>query len=39
MANEFGCRVDRLKQHVNDHGRVQIFRPEQREFNVRRAVR
>ena len=31
--------MDKLKrQHVNNHGRVQI-RPEQREFNVKRVVR
>jgi len=39
MTNKCRDKLDRLKrQHVNNHGRVQI-RPEQREFNVKRAVR
>ena len=36
MSKEFGDRLE--KQHVNDHGRVQI-RSERRKFNVTRAVR
>jgi hypothetical protein len=35
MTNEFG---DKLRQHVDDCGRVEI-RPKQREFNVKRVVR
>jgi lysozyme family protein len=39
MTNKYRDKLDRLKrQHVNNHGRVQI-RPEQREFNVKRVVR
>jgi hypothetical protein len=36
MSKDFGDRLE--KQHVNDHGRVQI-RSERRKFNVTRAVR
>jgi len=39
MANEFEDRLDRLeRQHVNNHGRVQI-KPVRRECNVSRVVR
>jgi len=36
VANAFGNRLER--QHVNDHGKVQI-RSKQREFNVKGIVK